>query len=245
MKAIMWLYEYSFIGAYGITLVLALYQFRKYFDTPLKFFPIIVCYTLITELLGYFIRKFDEYDIFFNEMYARYNVPIYNLYNIVFYLYWFYVFGSYLQKDSNRRYRWAGVALFLVTALVNPFFQDFFLGPQFYTYVVGALILLSFIVAYFWQQYSLGLGVLAKRDLLSWLGFGLFVFYMGYLPIKVSRHIYALQGLRSEPDFIRPLIIILIVLMYALFCVGLLRMGKMRYAKHQGGKPLNPGETAG
>ena len=235
MRTVTLILEYLCFAAYGVTLILALYRFRKYFDTPLKFFPIIVCYTLITELLGYFIRKYDEYDIFFNEMYARYNVPIYNIYNIVFYLYWFYVFGSYLRNESTRHHYRTGVLLFIAVAVINPIFQDFFLGPQFYTYIAGAVLLFVYILSYLWQQFNLGQGFLAKQDLLSWIGLGLLVFYIGYLPIKFARHLYALQGLRSESEIIRPIIFTLIIFMYGIFSIGLVLMGKMRYAKQVGG----------
>jgi hypothetical protein len=211
--------------------VLALYRFPRYFDTPLKYFPIIVCYTLITELLGFFIRKFDEYDLFFNELYVRYNVSIYNGYNIIFYLYFYYVFESYLQDGPWKRIRLAGVGLFLLTAAINPFIQNFFISPQFYAYVVGALMLILYVTTYLKQQGSPGVQLFKKNDLLAWLGLGLLIFYIGYLPIKVMRHMYVMQGIFTEPPIVRRIVWVLILFMYGSFCIGLLRMRKMRYTE--------------
>lgn len=229
MEIIVSILEYAFIPAYGITLLLALYRFPRYFDTPLKYFPIIVCYTLITELLGFFIRKFDEYDLFYNELYVTYNVPIYNGYNIIFYLYFFYVFESYLEAGPRKRLRLAGIGLFLLTALINPLIQNFFSSPQFYVYTIGAVLLITYVITYLRQQGNLREQLLVKNDLLAWLGLGLLVFYIGYLPIKVMRHLYVMQGIFTEPPIVRRIVWVLILFMYGSFCIGLLRMRKMRY----------------
>ena len=234
MDTLLGVLEYSFIPAYGLTLLLAVIRFSKYFDTPLKYFPIIVCYTLITEMLGFFIRKYDEYDIFMNEVYTTYNIPIYNVYNIIFYLYWYYVFESYLPNDKFRTYRRGAIALFLLTAAVNPFLQNFMIGPQFYTYVVGGLVLLSYLFFYLRWQWRVSGKLFQGDDLLSWLSLGLSAFYLGYLPIKIAVHLYSLEGLRHAPTYFRPATYLLIILMYTLFCIGLIKMRRMRYGKNSG-----------
>ena len=229
MEIIISFLEYAFIPAYGITLLLALYRFPRYFDTPLKYLPIIVCYTLITELLGFFIHKFDEYDLYFNELYVRYNVPIYNGYNIIFYLYFYYVFESYLKDGPWKKVRLAGIGLFLFTSAVNPFVQNFFVAPQFYAYTVGALLLIAYAITYLRQQGNLREQLILKNDLLAWLGLGLLIFYIGYLPIKVMRQMYVMQGILTEPPIVRRIVWVLILLMYGAFSVGLWRMRKMRF----------------
>lgn len=232
MELLLGVLEYSFIPAYGITLLLAVFRFPKYFDTPLKYFPVIVCYTLVTEMLGYFIRKFDEYDLFLSEIYAEYNVPIYNIYNIIFYLYWFYVFESYLPINKARKFRIGAVVIFALTAAINPFIQKFGLGHQFYTYVVGGAVLITYVISYLADRYRSTGEIFQKDDLLSWLALGLFCFYAGYLPIKISRFFRALEGLRFEPSYFRYVTLLLIVLMYTLFCIGLWKMRKMRYIRN-------------
>ncbi len=231
MELLLGVLEYSFIPAYGITLLLAVFRFPKYFDTPLKYFPVIVCYTLVTEMLGYFIRKYDEYDLFLSEIYATYNVLIYNIYNIIFYLYWFYVFESYLTSSGFRKFRIGAIIFFSLAAAINPFFQKFGLEPQFYTYVVGGIVLIIYIVSYLYERFRSTGVIFQKDDLLSWLALGLFCFYAGYLPIKIARLFRAMEGLRSEPRYFRNITLLLIVLMYTLFCIGLWKMRKMRYVK--------------
>lgn len=206
-------------------------RFPKYFDTPLKFFPVIICYTLITELLGFIIRTFDDYDFFFNEIYNNYNTPIYNVYNLVFFLYFFYVFRAYTETPKIRNRIEYGSIIFLGISLANPLLQDFLTQPQFYSYLFGALLLLYCVYAYFLQNRRT-IGVyFQNRDLLSWIGLGMAVFYILYIPIKIMKHV-ALIATVEQALLVRRITLALIILMYGCYCLGLIRMHRMRYQKH-------------
>jgi hypothetical protein len=56
--------ENAFMLSYVVVVILSIVKYAKYFDTPLKYLPIIFFYTLLTELLGGFILVNEEWRFF-------------------------------------------------------------------------------------------------------------------------------------------------------------------------------------
>ena len=134
--------ENSFIPFYGITLILSISRYSKYYDTPLKYLPIIVLYTFLNEILGYFVLNYEEYALIFDDAYDSYTVVIYNIYNVFFYCYFFYLFWSYIERKKHRDIIRIGGIVFLIVAAINPFFQNILIENQVLTYVVGGSVLI-------------------------------------------------------------------------------------------------------
>ena len=217
------LLEYAFMAMYAITLVIALWKYPKYYGSPLKYFPVLVMYTFLSELLGYLVRSYDQISLFLNNLFQNYSWVIFNIYNLVFFYFFSYVFWCYLKKRWQRVYLFSGMFLLLLASLLNAYQDNFMLESQVYAYVTGGLFLLGSIVIYFIEEYREKGSWFDGRELLSWLSLGMFIFYSGYMPIKVYRHFQLIYPL-NEPLFIRRLHLTLIVLMYACFVIGFLRM---------------------
>lgn len=215
--------ENSFVPLYGIAALLSLYRYRKYFNTPLKYLPILFAYTFFNELLGIIILKNEHFSLFAGKQYSYYNMVIYNIYSIIFYLYFFYVFRFYIENRKIKKIIGYGSILFLGVAFINPFFYDFIKEAQTYTYVFGGLMLICCSFSYFVQLRDPARVFSINKDLLFWLSLGLFTFYMGYLPIKVHRYFNAINGL-SEYIHLRKIHLTLIIIMYSCFIIGFIRM---------------------
>lgn len=215
--------ENSFIPFYGVTLVLSVVKYSKYYDTPLKYFPIILLYTFLNEILGYFIFNYEEYALVLDKAYNSYTVVIYNIYNVFFYCYFFYLFSNYIENKIQRNIIRIGSLAFLIIAAINPFFQNVLIENQTYTYVFGGLVLLITVLFYGLQPLSEKKNMNLKNNILGWLSVGLFIFYSGYLPIKISRYMNSLSG-EIEAPYVRRIHLSLIAAMYICFIIGLLRM---------------------
>lgn len=215
--------ENLFIPFYGIALIFSLIRYSKYYDTPLQFFPIILLYTFLNEILGYLVWNYKAYALIFDDAYDWYNVVIYNIYNVFFFCYFFYLFWSYIENKKHRNIIRLGGLIFLLVAAINPFFQNIEMENQVYMYVVGALVLISSIILYWLQLASRKSNGTTNYNILTWLSVGLFIFYAGYLPIKISRYINSLNGVGEAP-YVRRIHLSLIVVMYICFIAGLLRM---------------------
>ena len=215
--------ENSYLPLYAITFLISLWRYPKYYDTSLKFLPAILLYTFLNELLGEIVIDSKNYNLSFQSMYSDYNIVIYNIYNVVFFLYFYYIFRCYIKKKEYRKSIAIGSGIFLVISLVNPFLQDFVIDPQLYTYVVGAVILIGCIILYFIEILGSSKILYIKEDLLFWISIGLLLFYVGYIPIKLTRYFFAIEDVDVYMN-LRRVHLILILMMHGCFITGFLWM---------------------
>lgn len=213
------LLENSFVPIYGATLVVAMMRYPKYYDTSLKYFPILILYTFLNELLGELIFTYDSFSLAFNNLYSDNYLVIYNIYNIIFFLYFLYLFRSYIQnKKYKTLIKYAGL-IFLIVSLINPFYQNFFLEYQRLIFFVGSFTLIGCIVLYLMDNSKHP----KQNNILLWLGIGLLIYHLGYFPIKVLRYYNELEGIVENPNM-RRIHLFLILVMYTSFIIGFIKM---------------------
>lgn len=220
--------ENSFVLIYAITLIVAMARYPKYFDTALKYFPILILYTFLNELLGELIHRYDTFSLAFNNLYSDTYIVIYTLYNIVFFLYFYFLFRTYTENTTHRTLIKYGGVFFIATCFINPIIQDIFKEYQYLIFFSGALILISCVLMYLKEQVGVTAGKL-KNNILFWIASGLLIYHIGYLPIKLHRYLNEQVGLTESP-YLKYVHLLLIVTMYGSFIIGFLRM-KKRLAK--------------
>ncbi len=220
--------EYSFLSMYGIALIASIYRYHKYFDTKLNYLPILFCYTLLNEILGYLTAHQPQFSFFSNDTFSYYNHIIYNVYNIIFYLYFFLIYRHYIKSNKIRDSISFAILCFLLVSLINPFFQNFLLSSQTFTYVVGGVILIVCIGFYLKELLKNKRVIFFDNNVLVWISSGLLVFYIGYLPIKVSRYIHFINQTTEAPN-VRLAQYGLIILMYLLIIIGFIKQKKRLY----------------
>ena len=208
---------------YALTLLVALIKYPKYYSTPLKYFPILLMYTFLTELLGYFTKHYEVFHISIFSSFIRHNVIIYNIYNLVFFSYFFYVYWSYIDHKKYKKYIIFAAIFYLLVSLINPFFQSFKLESQVYSYLAGAFAILICIILFFMEHRNSSKKLDYRFTGIKWISIGLLIFYLGYAPIKASRF-YNYTYQLNEYVHIRRIHLSLIVLMYICFIIGFLRM---------------------
>jgi intracellular septation protein A len=131
-----------------------------------------------------------------------------------------------LQNEGYKKFTFYAGYLFIVIAIINIFVQDFSKESQVFTYCLGALNLIICGILYFNNRRVNSKAPFGKDDILSYLSLGLILFYIGYLPIKITRYFFALNNI-SESPYVRPVHLSLIILMYVIFIIGFLRMRRM------------------
>lgn len=215
----------AYIPIYGITLLVSIYRYPKYYESKLKFLPILFIYTFLNELLGKLITNYEEFSLITSDTYSDYNWLIFNIYTVIFYLYFYYIFWHYIESKQSRNIIFYGAILFLAVSLINAFIQNFSMIPQTYAYVVGGLILIYCISVYCKKFVALPDIFRNKENILFWLSTGLLIFYLGYLPIKIIRYINTMEGLTPHP-MVKRIHLLLIIISYTCFIIGFLRMKK-------------------
>lgn len=209
---------------YGLALILSFVKYKYYYETRLKALPIIIGYVLLTEVLGYIISEYEEIQIVYEEGLHYYNHFIYNILDIVLFIYFFWIFQRSISADVYKNFIIYGVILFLIATLLNPFFQDFTLYPQLGSIGVGSILLITCSVLYLLQLVANQSKLSNYNLLLKWISIGIILLYPFYPAIlyigQVNEVIFFELNLRSVLGF-------LIVLMYSCISIGLIKLKKV------------------
>lgn len=209
------IFTHYFLFIYGITWVIAVLRYRRYFDTPLKYLPILIAYTFFNELLGYFIKYSDSFALFASRLSA--NELIYNVFSIVFFSYFYYTYWKIVPSEkSKNQIKWVSI-LVLVAYTLSAFLQNPLTINLFYANAIGSWVLLFIIYQYFKNLKPPPNIKVDRYNLMFWISVGLVVFYtifpflflIGYVRLDV----WEKYGLKTVLQ-------ILIVIMYALFIIG-------------------------
>lgn len=209
---------------YGITVAIALWRYRRYFDTVFKFLPVLLMYTFLTELAGIIILKYEEYDLVFSDLLHYNNWVIYNIYNIIFFLYFFYVYWVCIKIAKFRRFILIGGLSYIAVSVVNVFLSDFITQFQMISYFVGAIFIIVSAIYYGSYLQSATGQRFVNTNLLSWLSLGMLIFFVGYLPIIIVGHFDLIEAERYF--IVRRIHLLLILIMYACFILGFVKMSR-------------------
>jgi len=216
--------EVTFVPLYAITFLIALWRYPKYYDTALKYFPILLFYTFLTELLGMIIR-YTDIDLFVNEYYANNNLLIFNIYYIVSFLFFFVVYHIYLSRPQHKTVTLILIIFFAVTAIINAVTESFLFAGQVYTYVAGGLGTLVCTSLYLIENKKERQHWLVQRDLLSWISLGMLIFFLVYTPIKIIKQYWYMIG-ETEHPLSRRIHLSVLIFMYVCFILGFLKMDR-------------------
>jgi len=204
-----------FIIVYGITWIISMKMYGKYFDTALKYFPMLIAYAFFNELLGYFIRYSDKFAFFENTTDA--NQLIYNIYIVIFFSYVYGVYWVVIKRVRFKKYVLAIAGIVLLGYCWNSYYVDPLVTDLIYANGVGSIGLILCIILYFSQLDPKFNWKWDKYNLMFWFSAGLFVFYL-FFPI-----LFLIGYTRFdiwEQFHLKTVLRFLIVLMYTLFATG-------------------------
>ena len=207
--------EHFNIPIYFVVLIIAIIYYKKYFDTVLKYFPALIAYTFFNELLGYFIRYSNNFAFFEDVTFA--NDFIYNIYDLIYYSFFFWVFWNLTTSTKLKNVIKVLSFVVLCSYIISAFFQNPLIMSLYYATSLASGILALIILLYWTNRSKEWNWKVEKYNLMFWVSIGLFVFHIIF-PILYLRGI-----LNSEIWYKYNFQMILrssIVIMYSLFCIG-------------------------
>lgn len=193
--------------------------YRKYFDTELKYFPIFISYTIFTELLGYFIKFYDDFQFFSDSKFSSLNIIIYNLYQLIAYLFFYWVYFKAIKSPHLKKYVKYGVAITLLVYLVNMISNNPLYKGLYYAELIGSWTLLMCIVFYFKEKRNEQSTYPMKNNLLFWVSISTFIFY------AITPYMWLIGSFNDKVWFtysFQKILFVLITLMYLLYTIGLI-----------------------
>jgi hypothetical protein len=123
----------------GIAALTSVLFYSKYKHTALRFFPIILIYVFINEIVAGYV---------FQIIGGKISI-LYNIYNIIFFLFFYYVFWNFVKNNKYRKLISIGAVLFLISCFISLFYNSFLTQPQIFSYVVGSCVLIFCIILYY------------------------------------------------------------------------------------------------
>ena len=169
-----------FLLLYLLAFILSLAKYRLYYDTILKYLPMVIAYTLLSEVLGLIVRDIDDIQIIYKQEYYNYNTVIFNVFDIIFYLYFFYVYYHLIENSFGKKLIKYGSIVFLASCIINLFSQNFYIEPQNYAIIIGAIILLYATLTYLFNTQKTEKILPSYTNLLFWISIGIIIFYTCY-----------------------------------------------------------------
>lgn len=207
-----------FMPIYVAALILSIYKYRFYYNTILKYLPVLIGYTILTEIMGLLIRDVDQFQIVYIQEYSYFNSLVFNIYDLFFFGYFYFIFWKTLVNKRHKAITKYGIWVYAIASITNALFENFIIWPQLYASIVGSFVLIICIMYYFKEHHQKN-----KRtsDLLVWISIGLLVFNLFFPPIfflGLSNHeLYQAWNLRQVHY-------VLIIVMYTCIIIGFARL---------------------
>lgn len=213
------LWDQYFMLLYLITWIISVYRYRRFYDTQLKYFPMLIMYTFLTELLGYFIMYNDAFQFFSDSRYQLNNVIIYNLYQLVFFLFFFDVYRKTLKNRFARKWTFYSIISCIGVYIMNAIFINPLINQMTYAHILGSFMLVLILVFYLKEKKSETSPFSLKNNLLFWVSIGLLTFY---IPFPIIIALYKIDVKIGILVYLRPALVTSIALMYGFIIIGLL-----------------------
>ncbi|WP_228235243.1 hypothetical protein [Allomuricauda sp. M10] len=213
------LWSQFFMLLYLVTWIISVYRYRRFFDTQLKYFPMLVMYTFFTELLGYFIMYNDDFQFFSDGRYQLNNVIIYNLYQLVFFIFFFEVYRKTFKNRFLRKLTLYLTLLCTASYVINAMLVNPLINQMTYAHIIGSILLVLIIFFYLKEKKSETDAPSLKHNLLFWVSIGLLAFYVTFPTILI---LYRIKLDLRFLVYLRPALVTSIAVMYGLIIFGLL-----------------------
>ncbi len=213
------LWNQIFMVLYLVTWIISVYRYKRFFDTQLKYFPMLVMYTFFTELLGYFIMYNDDFQFFSDGRYRLNNVIIYNLYQLVFFIFFFQVYRRTLKNNLTKKWVYYLSLLCIATYTTNAILVNPLIKQLTYAHIIGSLMLVLTIFFYLKEKKLETNSPSLKHNLMFWVSIGLLAFYITF-PIIMTLYKFKLNV--GFLIYLRPALVTSIAVMYGFIIFGLL-----------------------
>jgi len=85
------------------------------------------------------------------------------------------------------------IALYLISLIINGFYEDYLIQFQTVPYIVAAGFMIITITLYFTELLNSVKVLNTYKNLLFWISIGLLIFFVGNIPFRIVRNYYADQ----------------------------------------------------
>jgi len=198
-----------------ITAIIATIYYAKYKNTYLKYLLYLLWYVVFNEFLGAFLRIRIGID----------NILIFNIYTLLNFSYLLSVYYIFLKKKYSKSLIKCFIIMYVITFLVNIFFEDYVSLSNTIPYLMGCCFLCISIILYFIEILNSDKVLQVKNNLLFWISMGLLLFHIGVIPYRIIRNHY--ENIENF-NYIVFLFHMLILILNVCYIIGFIWSHKMQ-----------------
>lgn len=195
--------------------VFAFAYWRKLKNSQWKWLPFYLLAVVVIEFTGRLLANNNQFSANIN-MYKFIGFPVQ-------FLFFFFMFYQYRYFQKKRYWILTAIVVYIFSIV----FETFFISNQSYwfnsfSYSVGNLLLLYFLLFYFFRFVQSREILYYKYDIMFWFCLGLLIYYVGTLPYWALRNLLV-SRYRSIFEIYSYIWLMLDYLMYLIFINGIVK----------------------
>ena len=172
--------KYSGVVIQVITAVVATIFYSKYKNTQAKYIVVLLWYTAINDIIaGIYSSKVSIY-----------NAPFYNIFQIIFTVYYLSLYKSVVESLKFKRYISYFILFYLFSFIVALFTDDFSKFHLSLSYITGSILIVTSIILYFSEILNSDKIIRINKMLMFWISIGLLISLLPDIPFDVIRRYY-------------------------------------------------------
>ena len=192
-----------------VTAFLATIFYKKYDQTFLKYFLVLIWYDVATELIAPFYSSHISHN----------NILIFNIYRFVEFSFYFLLYQNLVTNLRVKKIIKVFFGIYLVFVIINLFIQDLVYEYFSNTYYIGASLIIISIILYFSEILNSEKIINITRMFSFWISIAVFMLYITTVPFKAISKYY-----ENSPDipYIYVVNILVVLIFYLIISIGLL-----------------------
>lgn len=172
--------KYSGVVIQVITAVVATIFYSKYKNTQAKYIVVLLWYTAINDIIaGIYSSKVSIY-----------NAPFYNIFQIIFTVYYLSLYKSVVESLKFKRYISYFILFYLFSFIVALFTDDFSKFHLSLSYITGSILIVTSIILYFSEILNSDKIIRINKMLMFWISIALLTCLLPDIPFDVIRRYY-------------------------------------------------------
>lgn len=177
MKYLIYILPFSINALELITIIIGLYHYKKYENSPLKYFLWFLCYGFLTEMAGVYISTILKLP----------NHIVFNIYALVQFEFFLWLFYKYIKTMKYKILVKIFSAFIILFFVINSLFiQDISKTFQSYFLLSGSVLLMFIVILFFIEIMSSDAILKVKNLLIFWVAVGILLFQLGFLPVFIA-----------------------------------------------------------
>ena len=163
-----------------VTAIVGSVYFYKYKHTKLKYLLYLLWYIVINDTVA----------AYYSEHVCKYNAPFYNIFQLISFTLYLYIFKETIQNLKFKRIISYFVVIYYLSFIANISISNFKEVYFYFSYVFGALFIVSSIIMFYSEILNSDKIININKMLIFWFSIGLLVSFLPNIPFYIIREYY-------------------------------------------------------